>query len=122
MQIQALQKSNYLLQEQNSKLLKNDTFSQQFSELKEANKTLQRDLELERSKRRDSSFLGNLTTQYEEKLTESKKQAKVKDKMLEDLKEQVQKLEMDLSEKDSTIEHKNSLLQRLEDKLVHFDQ
>jgi signal recognition particle GTPase len=42
---------------------------------------------MERSKRRESTLLGNMTSQYEEKLTESKKQAKVTNKMLDDLKE-----------------------------------
>ena len=41
-----------MLQEQNSKLLKED-FYDQICELKEANKQLQRELEFERSKRRE---------------------------------------------------------------------
>ena len=67
-------------------------------------------------------MMGNLTKQYEEKLIEAKKAAKLKDQKIEDLKLEVQKLELDLSEKDSTIDHKNQLMKRLEDKLVHFDQ
>jgi len=42
--------------------------------------------------------------------------------MIKGLKEQIERLQMDLTERETTIESKNGLLHRLEDKLVHFDQ
>lgn len=38
------------------------------------------------------------------------------------MKETVETLELDLDNKEQTIEHKNQLLQKLEDKLAKFDQ
>ena len=64
--------------------------------MRETNKKLLRDLEVEQARRinQRDQLLDNLTTQYEEKLIESKKTIKSKDTLIQELKDEVQSHKM----------------------------